>query len=190
MQLRVGRRHGSAVPGPLEARKRAAKRRMMGLAPTTGGLDPLPGFSSGLGRGQENQQSWQWQSPKLPQPKHPSRLLEEGNGLCPSDHVGPHLSDSPALPAWLTDYDQKNEKVAAVEERINKPVENVDTDEVVQDTYYHAKPKTGDHDSPEARLKDNTHIDSMRNIIRSIQEHDPMRKTCSRLALRQLLDLG
>lgn len=162
----------------------------MGLAPTTGGLDPHPGFLAGLGRGQENQQSWQWQSPRLPQPQHPPRSLEEGNGRCPSDHVVPHLSDSPALPAWLTDYDHKNEKVAAEEERINKPVENVDTDEVVQDTNYHAKPKTRDHDNPEARLKDNTHIDSMRKIIRSIQEHDPMRKTCSRLALRQLLDLG
>ncbi|CAO1597188.1 MAG: hypothetical protein LQ349_000125 [Xanthoria aureola] len=181
IQLRVGRRHGSAVPGPLEARKRAAKRRMMGLAPTIRGFDPHPGLLAGLGRGQENQRSWQWQHPKPPQPKQSPRSLEEGNGL---------PSDSAPLPAWLTDYDNHHEKVAAAEERINKPVGNVDSNEGVQDSDYHTKPKTQDHDSPATLLKDNTNIDSIRNIIKSIQEHDPMRKTCSRLALRQLLDLG
>ncbi|KAI4269815.1 MAG: hypothetical protein L6R38_007325 [Xanthoria sp. 2 TBL-2021] len=190
MQLRVGRRHGSAVPGPLEARKRAAKRRMMGLAPTISGLDPHPGFLAGLGRGQENQQSWRWQNPRLPQPKHPPRSLEDDNGGCLSDHLWHNSSDNPALPAWLTDYDHKDERFVAEEKLIPKPVEQVDTDEVFQDAYYHAKPKTRGHDSPETHPKDNTHIDSMRKIIRNIQEHDPMRKTCSRLALRQLLDLG
>lgn len=153
----------------------------MGLAPTIRGLDPHPGLLAGLGRGQENQQSWQWQRPKLPQPKQSPRSLEEGNGLA---------SDSAALPAWLTDYDHDHEKVAAEEERVNKPVENVDSIEGVQDSDYLKTPKTRDPDSPAALLKDNTNIDRIRNVIKSIQKHDPMRKTCSRLVLSQLLHMG
>ncbi|KAL8674564.1 MAG: hypothetical protein Q9168_001007 [Polycauliona sp. 1 TL-2023] len=182
MKLCVGRRHGSAVPGPLEARKRAAKRRLMGLAPTMGGLDPHPGFLAGLGRGHENQQSWQWQNPKLPQSKHPPRPPED-NGWWPDVHVEPNPADSPALPAWLINYTHEHEIVAAEKNQDSEPMGEVDPIEVVPDPSCHAKPK-----SVEDRLEESTSLNGMRLVISSLPKHDPMRKVCSRLALRQLLE--
>ncbi|KAL8655139.1 MAG: hypothetical protein Q9226_003163 [Calogaya cf. arnoldii] len=190
VQLYVGRRHGSAIPGPLEARKRAAKRRMMGLAPTTAGLDPHPGFLAGLGQGHENQQSWQWQSPRLPQPKHPPTSLDDGNECCPTDHVGPNSPDNPALSPWLTNHNHTEEEIVAEEGQHYKPVEQVDIEEAAANADHEANPDTPIHENPEARREDNTHIDSMREIVKSFQEYDPMRKTSSRLGLCQLLDLG
>ncbi|KAL8910373.1 MAG: hypothetical protein Q9171_004327 [Xanthocarpia ochracea] len=187
LQLRVGRRHGSAVPGPLEARKRAAKRRMMGLAPTPGGLDPHPGFLTGLGRGQENQQCWQWQSPQSLQPEDPQRLHKGGTRSSPSGQLGTNWSQNPGLPAWLTDYDNKDERLTAEDKQVPDPVEQVHTDEIIPDVHHPAKSKTQEHRSPEARLEDSTCLEDMRSIIRCIKEHDPMRKTCSRLALCGLL---
>lgn len=66
----VSRRHGSFVPGPLEARRRAAKRRMMNLAEVGGGSgrdgDTIdPSFLTGSHSGQ-SPWDWQWQSPKVP----------------------------------------------------------------------------------------------------------------------------
>lgn len=43
------KRHGSNVPGPLEARKRAARRRMVGLAQHQ--ASPMPDFGSLFGTG-------------------------------------------------------------------------------------------------------------------------------------------
>ena len=189
-QLCVGRRHGSAVPGPLEARKRTTKRRMMGLAPAIGGMDMHPGFLVGLGRGQENQQGWQWQSPKLPPSKHPPRVLMDDNGWCSVDRLGTNLSESSDLPAWLTDLDHTDVKSDAEGKRTSESRVHNDTDEAVSHAYYHKKPKTRPCCSPEAWLKDNIHIDSIREVIGSIEEQDPMRKVCSRLAFRQLLDFG
>ncbi len=61
------RRHVGLAPGPLEARKRAAKRRMMNLAELEGGggFDPslIPGFGTAPETG------WQWQSPTSIPPK-------------------------------------------------------------------------------------------------------------------------
>ncbi|KAL9000697.1 MAG: hypothetical protein Q9169_000733 [Polycauliona sp. 2 TL-2023] len=187
MQLHVGRRHGSAVPGPLEARKRAAKRRVMGLAPTLGGLDPHPAFIAGLGRGQENQQSWQWQSPNLPQSKHPPRLGDSGE-YCPDGHADPHPADNPALPAWLTDYEPNDESVTAEENQKPEVVGQVDTSEVIPGLPCHKKPKIQDHDSLEARLRESIELDDLRILIGSMAKHDRLRKTASRLALRQMLD--
>ena len=187
LQLRVGRRHGSAVPGPLEARKRAAKRRMMGLAPTAAGLDPHLGFLAGLGRGQENQQGWQWQSPQSLRPEDPQRLHKGGTRSSPSDQLGTNWSENSGLPAWLTDYDNKDERLAAEDKQVPDPVEQVHTDKIIPDVHYPAKPMTQERRSPEARLEDSTCLEDMRSIIRCIKEHDPRRKTCSRLALCRLL---
>ena len=61
---RISRRHVGLAPGPLEARKRAAKRRMMNLAQVGGGeIDPS--LLHGVGRA-PGQASWQWQSPTVP----------------------------------------------------------------------------------------------------------------------------
>ena len=67
---RISRRHIGLAPGPLEARKRAAKRRMMNLTGVGGGvageLDPT--LLQGLGQAPE-QENWRWQSPTAPAPK-------------------------------------------------------------------------------------------------------------------------
>ena len=59
---RVPRRHVGLAPGPLEARKRATRRRMMNLAQVGGGgsLDPnvLPGLGS------PDYMEWKWQCPE------------------------------------------------------------------------------------------------------------------------------
>ena len=53
-------RNSSSVPGPLEARKRAAKRRMVNVAPAAGSAAIDPTLL--LGMGKESQTgNWQWQ---------------------------------------------------------------------------------------------------------------------------------
>ena len=64
---RLPRRHVGLAPGPLEARKRATKRRMMNLAQVEGGggFDPsvLPG------RGAPERVDWRWQGPTPLEPQ-------------------------------------------------------------------------------------------------------------------------
>ena len=59
---RVPRRHVGLAPGPLEARKRATRRRMMNLVQVggEGSLDPnvLPALGS------PESMEWKWQSPE------------------------------------------------------------------------------------------------------------------------------
>lgn len=62
---RSHRRHGSSVPGPLEASRRLAKRRMMGLAVPGGGAGSDVGAILGLG-GESKRGSWQWEAPAAP----------------------------------------------------------------------------------------------------------------------------
>ena len=111
------RRHVGAVPGPLEARKRAAKRRMVNVAQVggAGDLDPSLLGSPGSAPGPSG---WQWQSPTAPVTKD-----TEGVKLLPwpiarrspNDCIEP----SP-LPRWLTDY----ETIAAVEDQPKNEEEN------------------------------------------------------------------
>lgn len=61
----ISRKHGSFVPGPLEARRRAAKRRMVNLAKTSGGVVKEPVLFSEINPDQFAKE-WQWQSPSLP----------------------------------------------------------------------------------------------------------------------------
>jgi len=56
------KRYGSNVPGPLEARKRGVKRRMMGLA--TAGGDGGMGLGALLGFGQATAPKLEWQAPE------------------------------------------------------------------------------------------------------------------------------
>ena len=73
------RRHGSSVPGPLEARRRAAKRRLMNLAsPAAAGVIEQsfqPGVNSGLATG------WQWQTPSIPASQEPVLQVEDGTHI-------------------------------------------------------------------------------------------------------------
>ena len=66
------RRHVGLAPGPLEARKRATRRRLMGLAPSgtappTGDIASHVGIESWLfGRSKITPQTYQWQEPSAP----------------------------------------------------------------------------------------------------------------------------
>ena len=65
---RCSQRNGSSVPGPLEAQRRAGKRRMMGLAPVgAGGANLEQGLFGNFGR-KRDQQKWQWQAPTVSEP--------------------------------------------------------------------------------------------------------------------------
>ena len=55
------------APGPLEARKRATKRRMMNLAQVGGGADFDPSVLPGLGA--PGRGEWKWQGPTPAQPQ-------------------------------------------------------------------------------------------------------------------------
>lgn len=59
---KTSRRHVSLAPGPLEARKRATKRRMVNVAQVGGGGGVDPALLQGLG-GPLERRDWQWQSP-------------------------------------------------------------------------------------------------------------------------------
>ncbi|KAI4203344.1 MAG: hypothetical protein LQ350_001865 [Teloschistes chrysophthalmus] len=177
--LQVLRRHGSTIPGPLEARKRTAKRRMMGLVPTaTGGLHPHPGFLSGLKREQEGQQGWQWRNPETAQIRE-SQL--------PQDHasaLGPERSgarEELPLPSWLMDHDRMD-RGSIPPKSIARPVEaeNPCQREAVAVEKQIIL-------SPEARLKHTNDLDDMRAIIGSVNEHDPLRRKYSRMGLEKLL---
>ncbi|KAL6714546.1 hypothetical protein ACLMJK_007971 [Lecanora helva] len=78
---RVSRRHVGLAPGPLEARKRANKRRMMNLAQAESGSELNPAVLHGLKR--PPQTGWHWQSPS---PTHPRTS-----------------KGTPILPTWLTE---------------------------------------------------------------------------------------
>ena len=104
------RRHVGLVPGPLEARKRAAKRRMVNLAQVGGAgeLDPsllgAPGYAPG-------QNGWQWQSPAAPATKD-----AEGVVLRPwsiARRSANRCTEPSSLPRWLTDF----EDVVAIEDQ-------------------------------------------------------------------------
>ncbi|KAL8799718.1 MAG: hypothetical protein Q9200_007465 [Gallowayella weberi] len=188
VQLRVGHRHGSAAPGPLEARKRAAKRRMMGLAPTASSPQLHPGFPAVLGRGQDNQQGWQWQSPKVAQPKDSPYLKKKNNEQSyPLDAEQP---DNSSLPAWLANFDPSDKGSSTEELQIPVPTKSVDSVNVPAKASPQLQYETQDHPSPAAQLENSTDLDDMRRVIGSIQEHNQLRDACSRQALRQLLDSG
>ena len=61
---KISRRHVGHVPGPMEARKRATKRSMVGLAQVGGGMGLDPALLSGIQ--QPLEPNWSWQRPTLP----------------------------------------------------------------------------------------------------------------------------
>lgn len=75
----VPKRYGSSVPGPLEAQRRAAKRRMMGLANVGGGEGG--GFNPAfLAQGDRSRDlyGWKWQAP-MTSPQAPEINKKAGN---------------------------------------------------------------------------------------------------------------
>ena len=83
------KRHGSSVPGPLEARRRANKRRNTNLASNAGNHAPID-VGALLGSGQ--QQPW-WDTGEKSQRGKPAKVLTD-----PANK---------ALPSWLTDFQPK-----------------------------------------------------------------------------------
>ncbi|KAL1620362.1 hypothetical protein SLS54_006146 [Diplodia seriata] len=83
------KRYGSNVPGPLEARRRASKRRMMGLAPASPAFGPDIGALFGPDK---LHQPWGWKPPKTAE----QSLSWE--------------KSPPAIPQWLSDYNGSAEK--------------------------------------------------------------------------------
>ncbi|KAE9381763.1 hypothetical protein N431DRAFT_393307 [Stipitochalara longipes BDJ] len=83
VNTRIGKRHGSFVPGPLESRRRLGKRRMTHLTesvPTSlHNLGPIWGL---FGKAENTQ--WRWEAPS-------TRQTSEGSAT--------------ALPAWLMEWD-------------------------------------------------------------------------------------
>lgn len=73
------KRHGSSVPGPLEAQRRAAKRRMMGLANVGGGEAGgfHPAFVAKLDPSRDLY-GWKWQAP-MASPQVPETNKKAGN---------------------------------------------------------------------------------------------------------------
>lgn len=74
------RRYGSSVPGPLEAQRRAAKRRVMGLARVRGGEEGStfhPAFLAEPDLGRDFY-GWKWQPPTL-SPQIPETNKKKGN---------------------------------------------------------------------------------------------------------------
>ena len=101
---RTHNRHGSSTPGPLEARKRATKRRLMNIAPARGTAIE-PGFLSGL-KGLE-QRGCQWQAPNLPASQLPLLEKKEGENrfLNSTNSSANVVLEPPLLPSWLIDYE-------------------------------------------------------------------------------------
>ena len=103
------RRHVGIVPGPLEARKRAAKRRMVNLAQVGGAGEIDPSLFGGPEYA-PRQNGWQWQSPTAPATKD-----AEGTVLRPlsiARRRANNCTEPSSLPRWLTDF----ENLAAIED--------------------------------------------------------------------------
>lgn len=162
----------------------------MGLAPTAGGPQLHPGFLAGLGNGngQGNQQGWQWQRPEVPQFKDPPLLQNHDLEGAPGAQSDAERSEKSGLPAWLVNYNHEDKK--SDENRISATWEDLENDNVIRNKAHKLQPAVQPLPDPEAQLNGSTHLDDMRKVIRSIQEHNPLRKTCSRRALRHLLDSG
>lgn len=74
----ASRRYGSNVPGPLEHRRRLAKRKM-GCAAVTAGAPMPPGgdFGAIFGAGRYEGTGWKWEAPGLKLGEPPPRAMEE-----------------------------------------------------------------------------------------------------------------
>ena len=79
------RRYGSNVPGPLEARRRASKRRIMGLAAAEGG-GGAPSVGALFGLGFRGPPSWRYEPPSIGSPK---------------EQLEPRMCLTATLEAWM-----------------------------------------------------------------------------------------
>ena len=116
---RSRRRHVGLAPGPLEARKRATRRRFMGLAPSepalpAGDIASQVGIGSWIfGRSRAVPQTYQWQKPSEPIRK---QVEEKGIFSMPPSSVSnlTRRLEKTILPSWLTGTDTAREQTPKV----------------------------------------------------------------------------
>ncbi|KAL9610079.1 MAG: hypothetical protein Q9167_005187 [Letrouitia subvulpina] len=113
LYLRSTRRHVSSVPGPLEARKRATKRRMVNVSPAATHSDVELPFWGRFGQAAERQKwqwQWQWQEPKST-PELSSKLGDDHGITADSGSNDVVLSSAEKKPCstWLFDFDRKED---------------------------------------------------------------------------------
>ena len=113
------RRHVGLAPGPLEARKRATRRRLMGLAPSgtappAGDIASHVGIESWLfGRSKVSPQTYQWQEPSAP-----IRRQFKKKGIFTMLHLSisklTRYLEKAILPLWLTGADPAREQTPKI----------------------------------------------------------------------------
>ena len=160
------RRHVGVVPGPLEARKRAAKRRMVNLAQVGGAgeIDPSlfggPEYAPG-------RNGWQWQNPTTPATKDVEGVVLRP---CSIAHRSANICTEPSsLPRWLTDF----ENLAAIED----PPKDEEDDTLRRSQYSNF-------------LKDMEACRNLRDLHEWARTRASNLRQYSRLAFRHLTDTG
>ncbi len=165
------RRHVSLAPGPLEARKRATKRRMVNLAQVGGGGAVDPALLQGLG-GAAERRDWQWQSPKLPEAKDSRGTTGCHRSMaCRRTDLG---AEPAPLPEWLTDFDAHNSSQVSPKE---------DTWKKESNQFLHREPMRSDSTFL-AQLKSCQSLEEIRDWA---TEHNVDLRKYGRLAFRQLV---
>ncbi|KAL2044883.1 hypothetical protein N7G274_002658 [Stereocaulon virgatum] len=112
---KISRRRVGLVPGPLEARKRAAKRRMMNLAQGGGGGEIDASLLRGVGRA-PGQASWQWQSPTTPAWKDTKNTAADPNSMGSMLPIAKDNKGSATWLRWLAKFDSNEAKKAPPED--------------------------------------------------------------------------
>ena len=194
LRLRPGLRHGSAVPGPLEARKRNAKRKMMGTAPATGGTALHPGVLARLSqeREGEGQLLWQWPTSTPPYLKDkPSKSNKVGKSSRSLPLLS-HGSGRSSVPSWLEGHDELKDEERLLEDALNISDENGTGHNGRAVRVISADPgiEKQANRSLEELFKDNYTFETMRKIYNSLDQTDPLRKPFIRMALQRLLQSG
>ncbi|KAL9003369.1 MAG: hypothetical protein Q9188_003763 [Gyalolechia gomerana] len=188
----VGRRQGSAIPGPLEARKRTTKRRIMDLRPLAGGLDLHPGFLTGLDLGQENQQSWQWQPPTPPRPQDSTTSRSSGEGFSGYGLLRADLRVDVALPPWMMAPEAAEDEASSnVNVGKSSTINDSDMQEAILVEATKGELQQRPRLSPITQILQSEGLDDMRKIIGKIRvEKQALRRKCSITAFEQLLRSG
>ena len=110
------KRYVSMVPGPLEARKRATKRRIVSIAQVGGGGGLDQAILQGLD-GIAERRDWQWQSPKIPEERTPKGTASFKWSMAYSrTNLGAEVAP---LPKWLTEFESTRQD----DDRMTKKVD-------------------------------------------------------------------
>ncbi|KAL9030445.1 MAG: hypothetical protein Q9196_001429 [Gyalolechia fulgens] len=148
----------------------------MDLRPIAGGLDPHPGFLTGLDLGQENKQSWQWQPPTPPPPQHLTKSR----------------SSDVALPPWMMKPEAAEDEVSPTV-NVDKPsaINLSDMQEAVVMEAAKGDLKQRPRTSPVIQILQSEGLDDMRKIIGKVRvEKQALRRRCSIAAFERLLRSG